>query len=121
VSIAIAATIYYLRCPEIIKNFNSFGDFQKEGRDSAYLISYSKELRDFEFTGFAADVSIDRIHPEKERHFNGVAFWQIYNFENARFPYSRSICFSLYCLGVGLIVLLLLDNFLYVVEQSSWF
>jgi len=120
VIISIASAIYFFRCPEIIRSFSTFSEFQKEGRDSSYLLSYAEKLENFEFSGFAAQRAKGEIHPEEERHFNGVAFWQLYKHENFRFRAIRTVCFSLYIIGVALIVLVLLDNFRYVAEQSSW-
>jgi len=120
VMISIAGAIYHLCCPKIIKYFNDFSDYQKEGRGSPYLISYSERLKNFTIEGDASRLVDEPIGIDHEQRMllNAMLFWQIYEYEKVTSPVARFICFSLYIIGILLLLIVLFDNFLFVIEQT---
>lgn len=119
VVISLAGIIYYCACPGIIKGFSTFADFQSEGRDASYLIRYAEHLKGFSFEGNAVQLTHSDSEPDIQRQFMPDAFWQIYEHEKTRHPSVRAICFSLYVVGLALILIVLADNFRFVISQMG--
>lgn len=121
VIISLAGAIYYFACPSIIKSFSTYAEFQSEGRDASYLEKYAERLDGFSFEGHAKDAIYEpAIEPERQRQFWPQAFWQIYEYEKGKYPTVRVICFILYVVGIALIVIILADNFRFVINQLGW-
>lgn len=120
VLVAVASVIYTVRCPEIIRRFGTFSEFHSEGRRVDYLRRYfesmdcdlKEEDEVIEFYKFGEDLNKPDAEEELPKYF-----WRIHELENVRFPLDRIACLGLYCTGLGLIGVVLLQNFIFVVEQ----
>ncbi|MEO0443709.1 MAG: hypothetical protein AAFZ92_08225 [Pseudomonadota bacterium] len=64
---------------------------------------------------------MDDTGPAEQKHYLAVAFWQLYEHEKSKHPKARVICFSPYIIGIMLIVVVLFDNFRFVIGQLGWF
>ena len=79
VAISVAGLIYTCACPELIRNFTTFREFQSEGRGLDYLRSYAARLEQFHFEGLAADiVSRQRINSDLASEGFGEVFFQLH-------------------------------------------
>ncbi len=113
IAISFAGIIYTLKCPLLVRKFNTFNDFKIEGRNLDYLKSYAKILEGYKLAnGYNNSVPIDIQERDKP-----ILFWSIRDFENTQFQFWIWLCFCLYAFGLLCIALVLLENFLYVAKS----
>ncbi len=131
VVVSVAGVVYGLLCPDLIKKFNTFEEFRAEGRGFEYLLMYAdrrgKQARSEE-DAFNAAALVDEVK-ELSRSANlrmndpdrGLSdlFWRMHSSENSKSPIWRTVCFTLYCVGLLLITIVLVQNFVFVV-RATW-
>lgn len=118
VAISVAGVIWTVACPRIIQLFSTFRDFESEGRGLDYLRSYAARLHSIEFRENARRIMEDpHVEPTIAREWRSEVFWQIYEHENVKNPFWRVACLALYSAGLAMIVLVLVQNFIYVVRS----
>ena len=117
IAISIAGIIYTVVCPPLIRNFSTFQDFESEGRGLDYLKSYATRHKIIEFTGNAHRAIHDpNIMNDAAKEWRGDVFWQIYEVENVKHPMWRFACVAFYAIGLTMSAVVLVQNFIYVVE-----
>jgi|tagenome__1003787_1003787.scaffolds.fasta_scaffold20990108_20 hypothetical protein len=120
VAISIAGIIHTVACPQLIKNFKTYREFEFEGRGLSYLKSYAENLRRFEFSGDAEKVMTEpHVRLDIPKEWLADVFYQLYNSENVKHRIWRSLCLLLYIIGLGLIGVVLIQNFIYV-AKAVW-
>jgi len=119
VLISLGGAIYRIRCPAIIRDYSTFADYARVGRGSTYLLRYYEKIDGFEFeknaSSFIRDNEVSLVDDD---HFSKFAFWDIYGHENYTRYAWRLLCFTLYTAGLALILVVLAENFFYVVSQA---
>lgn len=129
VLIACANALYLLRCPKLVKEFRTYGEFQRSGQTAMYLMSRWEEL----------GVDMEQIEGSKKRAslwqlkrfaesemagdsatidtaFEKVIFAHLHHDFNQLHPISRTLCSVLYALGLIGILWVAVQNFVFVVE-----
>ena len=106
VSISVAGLIYSFRCPEIIRKFKSFGQYMSEVGGGTYLANYvgRPKLSD----------TVD-----KNDRILSQFFWEIYAGENKKRVWWRFICMSFYLAGLLLVTIVMIQNFIFVLNIFS--
>ncbi len=119
IAVSGASAIYALACPELISRFNTFAQYRAEGRGREYLEAYVKKLHNEAKTfeqGYASAGDFDlAAQAQEDRDFQAL-FWKIYAQENNTSPVLRAVCFFLYAFGLLLILVVLLQNLLFVIQ-----
>lgn len=121
VVVSIAGAIYALVCPDLIRKFNTFAEFRAEERGLEYLRMYAGRMGTqarTEGEGLDAVVlahDVEKTNPEKELR---DLFWRVHSLENSKSPILRAVCFTLYCVGLLLITIILVQNFVFVVRVT---
>jgi len=139
----VAISIYWLKCPKLIKDFRNFREFQEEGRGQEtiknslieYLELTSNHLREGLGNLFIADYCEPSTMSDSE-YLSGIgladltvakvtdstikpeklseAFWFTRRITNGQNHVVRIFCFSFYLLAFLLLGYVLIQNFIYV-------
>ena len=146
--IALANLIYTMRCPELIKTYRTFSDFEKEGKGPYQLLKFysmsvlhklkstperqvRESVREFYTSYCVPDTTLhDKIEKAvplvkilsdldlKTDSLRG-AFWHARDFMERVRPLARFLCTFLYASGFILISFVALQNFTGVLKRSS--
>ena len=137
---SIANLIYVFKCPDIIKMFENYSEFESSGRGKQQLLnifedifcqSYYKKKRDFSPLStfrykFCEDRDLEFSLQDNERELSHLisnlnikkdclknAFWYVYDFANQLEVVYRRICCISYVLSFSF--------FFWVLLQNIWF
>ncbi|OUS72130.1 hypothetical protein B5G52_09785 [Pseudoalteromonas sp. A601] len=115
VFVVLGNLVYNFCCPEIIKDYPDYSDFKEAGLSSQYLQSYAKRIQ------HKVDKSIENVlensgHAQRDGYMKDL-FWKISDQENTTGKFSRVICFTLYSIGLLLLLPTIFNNIYYVVSQ----
>lgn len=141
---AVATTIFFLRCPEIVRRYRNFSEFTAEGKgarqvrdyfldflarrrlDSIACLLVTGYLTDFteEHEGFLAPSSqeVDGkgdlmglvIEATLRRDMVADAFWYVRSIADRANPFSAILCGMFFLVGFLLVAVVLCQNFIYV-------
>lgn len=120
VTVSIAGAIYSFFCPKLVRTFGNYAEYRSEGRGREYLLRYAKEQMHQEDTfeaGFNGGALNDEVTNAKEEKEFAELFWRIHSDENLKSPYLRAACFLFYSVGLVLIAIVLVQNFIFVIEE----
>jgi len=148
-SIALANLVYTIWCPEIIRNYHTFSDFEKEGRGPYQLLElYSnsvlyksrttserevrESVREF-YSSYCVQnetvsknvrnqsVPLVRILSDLKIQDTSLqgAFWHVRNFMEKVRFLARALCIVLYTIGFMLVSVIALENFATVLKFSG--
>ena len=133
---ALANLIFILKCPLIIKDNNSYNDFQQHGKEGLQLEPY---IKDIDFNTNLLIIEINKKinfqksnpYPDDEgnllyqigqnnidnldkitQHTAQLWFWGIYKNADIARPYYRNIIGWLFLLGFCLLFYVLIENFI---------
>ena len=122
VFVSIAGVIYTLFCPKLIRSFGNYAKYRSEGRGQEYLLGYSQTemhqgntLED----GWDNAVLTLEVKDTKNESEYAALFWKIHTEENKKSPIWRLACFSLYAVGLVLVLIVLTQNFIFVVSALA--
>jgi hypothetical protein len=118
VLISIGSLTYYVWCPKVIQEFESYGDFKQQGKDAFYLKSYADKLADFEFDN-NSQLAIDAYPKQfsEMEPFISDGFRQLYEHQSQTKAKTRRLCYLLYVLGITMISSVFIMNFYYVLSR----
>lgn len=122
VSVSIAGVIYTLFCPKLIRSFSNYAEYRSEGRGQEYLLRYAQtEMHqgDTLKAGWDNAVLTEEVKDTKSEIEYATLFWKIHLEENKKSPFWRLACFSLYAVGLILVLIVLTQNFIFVVSALS--
>lgn len=119
---SIANLVFYARCPEIIRDFSNFRDFQNQGRGMEYIYEYVYridyepfiELFDKLNNTIRREDGLSRVPTEQVAEF----YWNIHRLEDIRRNWYCNFCALLFGIGLILILFVFIENFVYVVRVS---
>lgn len=108
--VAIAGGIYALRCPEIVKRFETYADFEADGRAIDYLNETIRKLCLYPEGTTTRDLLLtSRVK----------IFWEVYSKAEVCRPGSQAACLALYFAGLVLAGSVFLQNVTFVLGQFS--
>lgn len=117
-------SVYILRCPRIIKDHRGYADFADARKGVSHLDKYLHEA-EMNWAG------VDKIQRAMAEHFSDThevgdpespdddlrkKFWVVFNFAQTIRPWSRGFIALLSFLGATLLIIVLSQNFLFVLR-----
>jgi hypothetical protein len=119
VSFSVAGLIYSFRCEGLAKHFRTFADYENEGRGVRQLMIPARIHGD-QAGGDAVDIFIDAAQTGEPvcREVQADAFWALRYVQDKLRPWSLGTCSLFYLIGFGLLAMVLLQNFWYVLRAT---
>lgn len=143
--IALASLIYELYCPQLIKDFKTYGDFLSSGQSDDYLVNISKKFNTIKFMDFVDEPPFLPNLDSKGNLISGLELSEsgffvrknspaLYNenlkYQNQRktffnkmydeLKYKRKVImwfsFLFYLIGFSFFLKVILENFLFIIE-----
>ncbi|MFQ5788314.1 MAG: hypothetical protein ACE5H1_10095 [Thermodesulfobacteriota bacterium] len=107
---ATANLIFVLRCYKLIKDHNSFSDFQEQGKSLRHIQQYATEV------GHTLD-TVRAFTPSQEDRLQ-YHFWEVYDDTDLCRKGGRIACSLLYLFGFFLISIVLYQNIWVVLRMT---
>ena len=116
---ALGNILLNIKCPLIIKENNSFGDFLTSGKKLFQLKPYIEDINidlDFNFDDEAFSILIENKDDSIDEHRKlQNYFWEIYNKANIKYQNYIKLIFIFYSLGFILFLIVLLENLIFII------
>lgn len=137
-SISIANTAYFLLCPQLVKEFPGYLEFQQSGRGASYMARQIEQyaprdmrndsvdqIADHLFTKYSSDLHVNPTVLPKVRldlgtpgtQVSQAMFWSIYDVANNLLFPARVVASLFYYLGFTLVGLVFLQKILTVIDH----
>lgn len=113
---SITNIIYFFVCPEIIRKYRTFESFQQDGNRISHLRKYAA-IGAMAFSFPAAEKMYAGTPTNHQSELLETLFWEVRAEANRHRMGGMIVCGILYASGLIIIGGVLLDNFLFVVEQ----
>jgi hypothetical protein len=112
---SVAAVIYWAFCPQIVREYGGFRDFEADGRGAAFLSTYLENHRLWRIVTSRNQALLERVAPTPEL---ADAFWEIYDHEQRSRLFRMVACFLLYASAILLVGYVLPENLLFVIRAA---